>query len=66
MIADDRPEPNRLSGVCSNVSGLEDTAAIRSFAVEELLNGQQEAVIVHKGEKYRLRVTSNGKLLLTK
>ncbi|MEM6495961.1 MAG: hemin uptake protein HemP [Pseudomonadota bacterium] len=66
MIADDRPEPNRLSGMRSDVRKLEDTVAIRSFAIEDLLNGQQEAVIVHNGEKYRLRLTSNGKLLLTK
>jgi hemin uptake protein HemP len=31
-----------------------------------LLGGRREAIIVHNGEDYRLRVTSNGKLILTK
>lgn len=33
---------------------------------EELFNDQQEIIIVHAGEEYRLRITSNGKLILTK
>ncbi len=32
----------------------------------KLLDGRREAIIVHNGEDYRLRVTSNGKLILTK
>jgi hemin uptake protein HemP len=31
-----------------------------------LLEGGKEAIIVHNGEDYRLRVTANGKLILTK
>ncbi len=31
-----------------------------------LLAGRREAIIVHNGADYRLRVTSNGKLILTK
>lgn len=31
-----------------------------------LLGGGREAIIVHNGEDYRLRVTANGKLILTK
>jgi hemin uptake protein HemP len=31
-----------------------------------LLAGGREAIIVHNGEDYRLRVTANGKLILTK
>lgn len=33
---------------------------------QELLSGQQEIVIDHLGEEYRLRTTRNGKLILTK
>jgi hemin uptake protein HemP len=33
---------------------------------QELLLGHQEIVIEHLGEEYRLRITSNGKLILTK
>ncbi len=32
----------------------------------ELLRGGREVVIVHGGEEYRLRRTSQGKLILTK
>lgn len=31
-----------------------------------LLEGGREAIIVHNGQDYRLRVTANGKLILTK
>ncbi|PXW62135.1 hemin uptake protein hemP [Methylobacterium sp. B4] len=31
-----------------------------------LMQGQREIVIVHDGSNYRLRITSNNKLILTK
>ena len=31
-----------------------------------LMEGNKEIIIVHHGEEYRLRVTSQGKLMLTK
>jgi hemin uptake protein HemP len=31
-----------------------------------LLSGKNEAVIMHSGEKYRLKLTRQGKLILTK
>jgi hemin uptake protein HemP len=34
--------------------------------VGELLGGGREAVLVHDRAEYRLRLTSNGKLILTK
>jgi hemin uptake protein HemP len=34
--------------------------------VSELMEGGREAVLVHDGIEYRLRLTSNGKLILTK
>jgi hemin uptake protein HemP len=34
--------------------------------VTELMGGGREAVLVHDGIEYRLRLTSNGKLILTK
>jgi len=33
---------------------------------ESLLGGEREVLILHAGEVYRLRLTKNGKLLLTK
>lgn len=37
-----------------------------SININELLKGRQEIVILHAGEQYRLRITSNNKLILTK
>jgi hemin uptake protein HemP len=33
---------------------------------EQLFAGTNQVVIVHNGEQYRLRITSNDKLILTK
>jgi hemin uptake protein HemP len=38
----------------------------REVAVETILADRREAVLVHNGVRYRLRVTSNDKLILTK
>jgi len=32
---------------------------------EDLLNGGVEILIEHRGREYRLRITQNGKLILT-
>jgi hemin uptake protein HemP len=34
--------------------------------VRDLLRGSREVIILHAGEHYRLRVTANDKLILTK
>lgn len=36
------------------------------YRVDELLKGGREAILVHRGQEYRLRITSSGKLILTK
>ncbi len=36
------------------------------YRSEDLLGGRSEAWIEHRGERYRLRLTSNGRLYLTK
>ncbi|MFT3952927.1 MAG: hemin uptake protein HemP [Piscinibacter sp.] len=40
--------------------------AIPTVEVASLLASGREAVIFHNGERYRLRVTANDKLILTK
>lgn len=35
-------------------------------SIEALLTTNREVVILHEGERYRLRITSNNKLILTK
>lgn len=42
------------------------TAAVRRIPVTDLLLGADEVVLVHQGQDYRLRLTQNGKLILTK
>lgn len=37
-----------------------------TFPADHLFQGRQEVLIAHKGETYRLRITKNGKLILTK
>ncbi len=36
------------------------------YRVDELLKGGREAVLIHREQAYRLRITSTGKLILTK
>ena len=38
----------------------------KRIAVSDLMGGGREAVLLHDGDEYRLRLTSNGKLILTK
>ena len=39
---------------------------LRRLKVSELLEGEREAILEHDGQDYRLRITANGKLILTK
>lgn len=39
---------------------------VRRLTSEEVLDGEKEVVIDHHGAQYRLRLTSLGKLILTK
>ncbi|ATQ70369.1 MULTISPECIES: hemin uptake protein HemP [Methylosinus] len=38
----------------------------REIPIGELLGEAREALILHAGERYRLRITANNKLILTK
>lgn len=40
--------------------------AKRTITSAELFSDQQEIIILHDGEEYRLRITSNNKLIMTK
>jgi hemin uptake protein HemP len=50
----------------SNAAGAPRGEAPIRIELAELLGGRREAIIVHNGADYRLRVTANGKLILTK
>lgn len=47
-------------------SPSESSATVRRIPVVELLLGAEEVILVHQGQDYRLRLTQNGKLILTK
>ena len=40
--------------------------ARKSVTSAELLKGERQVLILHAGQEYRLQVTKNGKLILTK
>jgi hemin uptake protein HemP len=39
---------------------------VKRIAVSDLMGGAREAVLLHGGDEYCLRLTSNSKLILTK
>lgn len=43
-----------------------DTAATVRYKVSDLMRGGREAVLEHDGADYLLRITANGRLILTK
>ncbi len=45
--------------------GEPERAAPQKVASEALLGPSRELLIVHNGREYRLRLTQNGKLILT-
>ncbi|MCB5174510.1 MULTISPECIES: hemin uptake protein HemP [Microvirga] len=51
------PSPDR--------AGTSSTVA-KEIDVMTLIGTGREVVLLHRGERYRLRVTANGKLILTK
>lgn len=55
-----------LDGAVKSALSGRAGASRPSITVEKLMGGARELVIVHAGEEYRLRVTSKGKLILTK
>jgi hemin uptake protein HemP len=50
----------------SAVRGERAPAKPRRVRIEDLLGGGRELIIEHRNDEYRLRMTSNSKLILTK
>lgn len=59
------PQPPRPSHIGEEGSDR-STSAIRRISSQRLLAGERELVIQHMGSEYHLRLTRNGKLILTK
>jgi len=57
--ADDHAPPLPASGTAAK-------SGPPRLDVNDLFGGAREAVLVHRGTEYRLRITSNDKLILTK
>jgi hemin uptake protein HemP len=62
MIDENAPE-TKLSDQPDDVSDLKKLLRVRTI---DLMRGSKEIVIEHDGKDYRLRVTSLGKLILTR
>jgi len=45
---------------------IDGVSKARRITTESLFEGRTEVLIVHGGEEYRLRITKNDKLILTK
>jgi hemin uptake protein HemP len=58
-----RPMP---SPMLANVEAADPAASVRRISSQRLLAGERELVIQHLGSEYHLRLTRNGKLILTK
>jgi len=50
----------------ANISQNLKPASSRRIKAEELFDDNKELIIEHHGKEYRLRITSNDKLILTK
>ena len=61
-----RPSAGQKTGVDSGrCPGKAAIAAPARVTSRDLLNGGTELTILHDGREYRLRITQNGKLILT-
>jgi len=58
------PQPPVLSR--ADQADVPPAPAIRRISSQRLLAGERELVIQHMGSEYHLRLTRNGKLILTK
>lgn len=58
--------PGRPGDHASAAKPTSQGRTVRRTTTEDLLQGGNELIIAHRGEEYRLRITSNGKLILNK
>ena len=62
MVITMKPDTGECAQRAEKSAGAAKPARITSG---DLLQGRTEMIIVHDGREYRLRVTQNGKLILT-
>lgn len=61
---DGKPAETALAGVSR--PEMADAGQPAVLQTENLFRGAREVVIAHRGDRYRLRITQSGKLILTK
>ena len=61
-----KPHLTPLAGERDAGTGERSPSKPRRVRIEDLLGGGREVIIEHGNEEYRLRMTSNSKLILTK
>ena len=57
---------NRANEAPAGATAPRELGGPRRLPLDAILDGRREVIIQHRGDEYRLRLTSNGKLLLTK
>jgi hemin uptake protein HemP len=62
---DQKPRITTVSGTEAAPREVAHRAAPRRTSSRELFGGSRELVIDHDGRQYQLRITQNGKLILT-
>ena len=62
MGEDDR----KRDGEARRKAGEAGAARLRRLRVADLFAGDREVILEHGGQDFRLRITANGKLILTK
>ncbi len=65
MISSPDPLPSASRSSRGDLAG-QAADSVPTVELTAILGAGREAVILHKGERYRLRVTANDKLILTK
>jgi hypothetical protein len=45
---------------------IAESSSIPHYPISAILGDQREAILIHNGDAYRLRITANNKLILTK
>lgn len=63
-----KPSPTGRDRVPADEGGAENPGAstVSRFSIVDLVGSGREAIIEHDGAEYRLRITANGRLILTK
>jgi len=64
-MSQSHPAPKSESSNGAAASGATEAAAGVRISTGDLFGSAREIVLVHNGREYRLRITQQGKLLLT-